>query len=113
MNLLQLSEREEELLWSLSQEQEQDELTEPISEADQEKLIDSYLSAKEDFYNKIDGYVNLIKGLKYRAEYRKNEAKRLAELSKKDENLANLLQARFTAYSGEAILESKQDILKS
>ncbi len=68
-----------DILESLDDEQIPPELATAVDELLQQKS-----EAKADLYNKIDNYISLIKHLEMFAEMREKEAKRMAELAKRD-----------------------------
>lgn len=63
--------------------------------AEQETLHAFLLDARED---KIDAYVSMIRNTEARAEARKAEAKRIADLAKTDEAKADRLKASLKAH---------------
>ena len=77
------------ILESLEDEQIPPELASAIDELLQQKD-----EAKADLYKKIDGYISVIKHLEMFAEMREKEAKRMAELAKRDRAKIDFLKRR-------------------
>jgi hypothetical protein len=78
-----------DILESLEDEQIPPELASAVDELLQQKD-----EAKADLYSKIDNYISLIKHLEMFAEMREKEAKRMAELAKRDKNKVDFLKKR-------------------
>ena len=78
-----------DILENLEDEQIPAELASAVDELLQQKS-----EAKADLYNKIDGYISLIKHLEMFAEMREKEAKRMAELAKRDKKKVEFLKTR-------------------
>lgn len=91
MNLIQLSEMEQDLFERLS---DPDTGETALSEEQQAQIIDEYLSAKDAFEEKADRYAYLIRGIKARAEFRNEEMRRFRKLANADSRLASLLEER-------------------
>jgi len=98
-----------DILESLEDEQIPPELASAIDELLQQKD-----EVKADLYNKIDNYISLIKHLEMFAEMREREAKRMAELAKRDRKQIDFLKGRllkhFEATGQEKIKTSKYSI---
>jgi hypothetical protein len=98
-----------DILESLEDEQIPVELQQEI-----EDLLSQKEEAKADLYNKIDNYISLIKHLEMFAEMREKEAKRMAELAKRDRAKVDFLKGRllkhFEATGQEKIKTSKYSI---
>jgi hypothetical protein len=76
-----------------------DELGGDISDPEVAEAIDEWLlENRTNLAAKLDGYASLIRELEARADARKVEAKRLAELARYDENKANRLKERLRLF---------------
>lgn len=65
---------------------------------DNEQLLDTYLHAVGDRDTKLDNYAALIKEVVARANTRKEEAKRMQELSRLDQQKADFLKERMRQF---------------
>lgn len=92
LTLVELSEKEQELLAALEFEAGDEERL--LSEEEQAELIDEYLKAQEGFHAKVDNYLSMISGLRFRSDFLKQEATRMTKAAKRDANLADKLQER-------------------
>ena len=77
------------ILESLEDEQIPVELSRAVDELLQQKD-----EAQADLYNKLDNYISLIKHLEMFAEMREKEAKRMAELARRDRSKIDFLKRR-------------------
>lgn len=73
-------------------------LSQAETEEEQQLLIVKFLQSKHDLLTKLDSYAALIAELEARAEFRKAEAKRLAERAAVNANLAKRLKERLLWY---------------
>lgn len=94
MNLLDLSEQERAWYDALTGVNESGE---PLSEAEQARIIEEYIAADEAFKGKVDRYCELIEAFTARAEYRQAQAVRLAKLGNQDESIAKRMTDRLKA----------------
>ena len=66
-----------------------------ISDPEVASAVDAWFSELQtDLEGKVDGYAALIRMMETRAEVRKTEAKRMADLQRADENAAHRLKSR-------------------
>lgn len=79
-------------------EQLQSALLSAETEEEQAALMAEYFQSEQDLKKKVESYVNLISELEARAEFRKQESRRLAELAATDSNLAKRLKNRLLWY---------------
>ncbi len=91
MNLLELSEQEQEWIAALTHVSESGE---PISEEEQARIIEAYIAADEQFKDKVERYCQLIEAFAARAVYRAEQAKNVQKLAKQDQNISDKLIKR-------------------
>lgn len=94
MTLTELASQEEELLESLSLVDEDPSWTDEQKEVVKQSILAEYFAAVEQLEIKVDSYTELIRSLKARAAFRKEESENLAQLAKQDTNLAKTLEQR-------------------
>lgn len=112
MNLIELSEQERNWLEALTHVSDEGE---PISEAEQARIIEAYVAADEQFKTKVDRYCELIEAFGARALYREHQAERYAELARLDQAVSDKLQNRVKAVMqlrGEKLIETDNRKLK-
>lgn len=85
-------------------------LTEIDDEEMQAQLMVEYLQTTEDLKTKLENYANLISELEARAEFRKQESKRIAERASVDSNLAKRLKERLLWYMKENELKKVETL---
>lgn len=112
MNLIELSTQERAWFEALTHVNEDGE---PISEEEQARIIDAFVTADEQFKDKVDRYCELIHAFGARADYREYRANQLAQLARLDQSVADKLRARLKAVMelrGEVAIETDNHRLR-
>lgn len=94
LSIIQLSEQESAWLEALTHE---DEEGNPISEEEQVRIIEAFVDASNAFKVKVDRYADLIDAFACRASFQEDCAHRYAELSRRNQSVADKLKARIKA----------------
>lgn len=94
MTLIELAAAERELLESLVLADDDPDWTPEQKEVIKQSLVTDYLATLDDLHEKMDSYVTMIRGLKFRAKFREEEARALNALAKADSSLVDILEKR-------------------
>lgn len=94
MTLIELAEAEQELLELLAFVDEDPNWTDEQKETIKQSILADYFATAKQLEIKVDSYASMIRGLKARAAFRKEEADDLYYLSKQDSSLVKTLEQR-------------------
>lgn len=91
MTLIELSDWEREMMDALTHVRDDGD---PITEEEQNAIIDQYIAADEQFKGKLDRYAAMMDALNARAAMRRERASAMAALAGRDSSLATRLKDR-------------------